>query len=85
MPETAEPKAVEIREPARAADIEPSVKKSGMAAKHEKAVQQESVMQKAVPSSGVGYQQTGGSRVQLSSGQMRQLIRSGKQELGNIR
>ena len=85
MPESAEPKAVEIREPARAADIEPSVKKSGMAAKHEKMVQQEPVMQKAVPSSGVGYQQTGGSSVQLSSGQMRQLIRSGKQELGNIR
>ena len=38
----------------------------------------------SMPSKAQGTKTDGGS-LQLSSGQMRQLIRSGKQELGNIR
>ena len=47
-------------------------------------VQEKSSETESMPSKVQGTK-TGGGSLQLSSGQMRQLIRSGKQELGNIR
>ena len=47
-------------------------------------VQEKSSETESMPSKVQGTK-TGGGSLQLSSGQMRQLIRSGKQELGNMR
>ena len=47
-------------------------------------IQEKSSETESMPSKVQGTK-TGGGSLQLSSGQMRQLIRSGKQELGNIR
>ena len=47
-------------------------------------VQEKSSETESMPSKIQGTK-TGGGSLQLSSSQMRQLIRSGKQELGNIR